>query len=246
MFGTTLLLNLLVIAAIVSARKRCKSAFFKLVGMLSVLFLFHCISMLVLKFLPIFFSYSFIYQNEISLHIDIFVKYCSILLIFILSLDRFSVFKIERLERFISSRFGPWILALLASLIAVSTTVVVVKVGSMKRSYINGLGYFDYSPSSVALTVANYCSIVISLLSIGLHVFIYLWMKKIRSTFVHSKTHTTGRAERLMSLQVVLIATFELVVLYKFAEYCHTDFNAFLLEAAAVHQVLNPYLLKLA
>ncbi|KAK6745413.1 hypothetical protein RB195_011875 [Necator americanus] len=114
------------------------------------------------------------------------------------------------------ARFGPWILALLASLIAVSTTVVVVKVGSMKRSYINGLGYFDYSPSSVALTVANYCSIVISLLSIGLHVFIYLWMKKIRSTFVHSKTHTTGRAERLMSLQVVLIATFELLFLLLF------------------------------
>ncbi|EYC19870.1 hypothetical protein Y032_0023g761 [Ancylostoma ceylanicum] len=211
MFGTALVINLLLITAIICARKRCDSTFFKLLFLLSALFLWHCLFVLALKLLPIFLLYSFTYQNEASLYIDIFVKYYSIFLILVISFDRFCVFMAKRLEDIISSSCGFWVLPTLCFFIAAAATVAAVKVDEVKRIYVSGLGYVDYSTSTFMMTVTNYCSIVVSFSSIALHVAVYLWMRKSRSTLIQFGQHAIGRAERLISIQIIVIASLELV-----------------------------------
>ncbi|EYC19871.1 hypothetical protein Y032_0023g761 [Ancylostoma ceylanicum] len=216
MFGTALVINLLLITAIICARKRCDSTFFKLLFLLSALFLWHCLFVLALKLLPIFLLYSFTYQNEASLYIDIFVKYYSIFLILVISFDRFCVFMAKRLEDIISSSCGFWVLPTLCFFIAAAATVAAVKVDEVKRIYVSGLGYVDYSTSTFMMTVTNYCSIVVSFSSIALHVAVYLWMRKSRSTLIQFGQHAIGRAERLISIQIIVIASLELIFLLIF------------------------------
>ncbi|WKY03075.1 hypothetical protein Q1695_016402 [Nippostrongylus brasiliensis] len=214
--GATLFINVLLIVAIVSARRLLVSPFYKLFAILAAVFLVHCSSVMVLKLIPIFLPYSFKYQSEISLYIDIFVKCYSIQLIFILTLHRSMSFLAKRMSELLFMGWRQCILPSASFLLSAAMAVVVMVVDKMHRKYVSWLGYADYAESTIALTVLNYFCLVITFFSIILHFFIYSWMRNTNKNFMVSEESRLNKAERVMLLQAILTTTIELVFLIFF------------------------------
>ncbi|ETN72309.1 hypothetical protein NECAME_04486 [Necator americanus] len=214
----TLLLNILLVTAISISRSNFTSTFFKLLRLLSLLLMFHSIISILLKTLPSFFHISFLYQNNLSLCIDLFSRYLAILLIFILALNRFCVLVVSRLEELLFLGLRVIVLPCISVLIAAGLTVMVIKWCEMERTYVDWLGFVDSVKSPdlyvVRSTIIGHCFLLFPILSLLLHIVIFVWMKK--SNAQTSKSPLVKKAERRMCVQVFLTALCEVVFIGSF------------------------------
>ncbi|RCN50160.1 hypothetical protein ANCCAN_03765 [Ancylostoma caninum] len=228
----TILLNVLLIAAVSTPRCRFPTAFFKLTRILSLVLLLHSVVSMTLKTLPSLFDVEFHYQNEVSLWIDLFSRYSAVLLIFILALNRFCVLVVGRLDEFLFSGLRYVVLPCIALAVAAAMTALVVKLCEMERTYVDWLGFVDYVESPEFYLVSTlrcllrpkiintsqtsgHCLLVFPVLSVLLHIFVLLWIRKRR--FHPTKSTAVDKAERRMCIQVVFFALFELAFILFFA-----------------------------
>ncbi|RCN50161.1 hypothetical protein ANCCAN_03766 [Ancylostoma caninum] len=139
----TILLNILLIAAVSTPRCRYTTAFFKLIRILSMVLLIHSVVSMIFKTLPSLFDIQFHFQNKISLWMDLFTRYFAILLIFILALNRFSVLIVRRLDELFFSGLKYIWLPCTAFTVSAIMTAMVVNLCEMERAYIDWLGFVD-------------------------------------------------------------------------------------------------------
>ncbi|KAK6745416.1 hypothetical protein RB195_011877 [Necator americanus] len=208
----TLLLNVLLVTAISISRSNFTSTFFKLIRLLSLLYL-------------------------------------AVLLIFILALNRFCVLVVSRLEELLFSGLRFIVLPCISVLVAAGLTVMVIKWCEMERTYVDWLGFVDSvkspdfyvvcSPVSIGLQVtfrftkiSGHCFLLFPVLSLLLHIVIFVWMKK--SNALTSKSASVKKAERRMCVQVLLTVLCEVLSYCSAQKACWICSKEFLLKREAM------------
>ncbi|KAK6745417.1 hypothetical protein RB195_011877 [Necator americanus] len=228
----TLLLNVLLVTAISISRSNFTSTFFKLIRLLSLLLVFHSLISILLKTLPSFFHTSFPYQNNLSLCIDLFSRYLAVLLIFILALNRFCVLVVSRLEELLFSGLRFIVLPCISVLVAAGLTVMVIKWCEMERTYVDWLGFVDSVKSPDFYVISGHCFLLFPVLSLLLHIVIFVWMKK--SNALTSKSASVKKAERRMCVQVLLTVLCEVLSYCSAQKACWICSKEFLLKREAM------------
>ncbi|KAK6745415.1 hypothetical protein RB195_011877 [Necator americanus] len=191
----TLLLNVLLVTAISISRSNFTSTFFKLIRLLSLLYL-------------------------------------AVLLIFILALNRFCVLVVSRLEELLFSGLRFIVLPCISVLVAAGLTVMVIKWCEMERTYVDWLGFVDSVKSPDFYVISGHCFLLFPVLSLLLHIVIFVWMKK--SNALTSKSASVKKAERRMCVQVLLTVLCEVLSYCSAQKACWICSKEFLLKREAM------------
>ncbi|EYC19866.1 hypothetical protein Y032_0023g761 [Ancylostoma ceylanicum] len=210
----TILLNVLLVTAVSTPRCRFATPFFKLIRILSLMLLLHSIASMTLKTMPSLLEVTFPYQNEVSLWIDLFSRYFTILLILILAFNRFCVLIVGRLDELLFSGFRYVAFPCITFVLAAVMTAMVVELCEMERTYIVWLGFVDSVESPQLYVASGHCFLAFPVMSLLLNIVVVLWVRKKR--FHSSKSTAVDKAERRMCIQVVLLALTQLVFIASF------------------------------
>ncbi|WKY03076.1 hypothetical protein Q1695_016403 [Nippostrongylus brasiliensis] len=205
----TIVLNVLLVAAISFSPRQFETAFFKLIRILSTVLSAHAVASVALKIVPFLAKVSFAHQNDISLYIDLSTRYLGLLMVLILASNRYCVMAAPDINSVLFSRAGYWSLVCLASLSSAGLTVAVIELGDMRRHYVAGYGFVDSIAYPTLYRISGHCFLCVPLISLLLHAALYLRIRK--SQEPRLKSPEVASAEKRMCVQVILIAAAELV-----------------------------------
>ncbi|KAL6725238.1 hypothetical protein Aduo_007303 [Ancylostoma duodenale] len=154
MCSAVLVANAVLLLLLVLAHKRFAAVFFRILNVLVVVIVVRALTTIIFKLPALWFNATIASETNITLIVDVFYKYLCILLIFLLSLNRFSVMVYPTLEQVLFSGKRYIYLCVFCIVVSAVVTYGATTVSNLRRLFDPTVGFIDYIDSAAFYVVS--------------------------------------------------------------------------------------------
>lgn len=193
--------------------RRFTTPFFRMLTLLVAVIVTHAIVSIAFKLTTLWFGVLLNPKNVVSLVADLLSKYLSIILIFLLALNRFAIIVYPFLDTLLFAQYRYILLCVLCFALSSGVTYVVIDLSRLRREFIPEIGFVDFIDYPVSYEVSCIAFLVVAFISVCLHLVIVVYLR-----CSHSKPSSisTTKVQKRMFREIVLMTVTNAVGFFAF------------------------------